>query len=57
MVRAPNDEADFETNPLMRWMRGHLRLTNDYHGTAMSVVKNGVRWFTPMVDSITSKKR
>ncbi len=48
MVRAPNDEADFETNPLMRWMRGHLRLTNDYHGTAMSVVKNGVRWFTPM---------
>ncbi len=48
MVRAPNDEADFEANPLMRWMRGHLRLSEEYHGTAMTVVKNGVRWFTPM---------
>lgn len=48
MVRTPNDEADFEANPLMRWMRGHLRLTNEYHGNALSVVKDGVRWFTPM---------
>ena len=48
MVRTPNDEADFEANPMMRWMRGHLRLTNDYHGTAISVVKDGVRWFTPL---------
>jgi tellurite resistance protein TerC len=48
MVRAPNDEADFESNPLMRWMRGHLRLTDEYHGTALTVVKDGVRWFTPM---------
>lgn len=48
MVRAPNDEADFEANPLMRWMRGHLRLTSEYHGAALSVVKDGVRWFTPM---------
>ncbi|MEZ5460312.1 TerC family protein [Dokdonella sp.] len=48
MVRAPNDEADFEANPMMRWMRGHLRLTSEYHGTSMTVVKDGVRWFTPM---------
>ena len=48
MVRAPNDEADFEANPLMRWMRGHLRLTSEFHGSALSVVKDGVRWFTPM---------
>lgn len=48
MVRAPNDEADFESNPLMRWMRGHLRLTSEYHGAALSVRKDGVRWFTPM---------
>ena len=48
MVRAPNDEADFEANPLLRWMRGHLRLVNEFHGGAMSVVKDGVRHFTPM---------
>ncbi len=53
MVRTPNDEADFESNPLMRWMRGNLRLTKDYHGTALSVVKDGVRWFTPMFVVIT----
>ena len=48
MVRAPNDEADFEANPLLRWMRGHLRLVNEFHGSAMSIVKDGVRYFTPM---------
>lgn len=48
MVSSPSEEADFESNPLMRWMRGHLRLTNEYHGNALSVVKDGVRWFTPM---------
>ncbi|HMM66449.1 MAG TPA: TerC family protein [Dokdonella sp.] len=48
MVRAPNDEADFEANPMMRWMRGHLRLSDEYHGSALTVVKDGVRWFTPM---------
>ncbi len=48
MVRAPNDEADFEANPMMRWMRGHLRLSDEYHGGALTVVKDGVRWFTPM---------
>ncbi len=48
MVRTPNDEADFEANPMMRWMRGHLRLSKEYHGTRLSVIKDGVRWFTPM---------
>lgn len=48
MVRAPNDETDFDSNPMLRWMRGHLRLTNQYHGTALSVMKDGVRYFTPM---------
>jgi len=48
MVRAPNEEADFEANPLMRWMRGHLRLSNTWNGFSLSVVEDGVRKFTPM---------
>ncbi len=48
MVRAPNDETDFDSNPMLRWMRSHLRLTNEYHGSSLSVMKEGVRYFTPM---------
>jgi tellurite resistance protein TerC len=48
MATSPDEEADFEANPLIRWMRRHLRLTSEFHGTALSVVKDGVRWFTPM---------
>src|SRR5690606_31481122 len=46
MVRAPNDEADFESNPLLRWMRGHLRLVNEFHDGRLSIVRDGTRYFT-----------
>jgi len=39
---------DLERNPALRWMRGHLRLTDGYHGQALSVRRDGVRWFTPL---------
>jgi tellurite resistance protein TerC len=29
-------------------MRGHLRITDGYHGESFTVVKDGVRWFTPL---------
>ena len=40
--------ADLEKNPVLRWMRGHLRITPAYHGERFTVVKDGVRWFTPL---------
>ena len=40
--------ADLEKNPVLRWMRGHMRITPEYHGERFTVVKDGVRWFTPM---------
>ena len=40
--------ADLNKNPVLIWMRGHLRITDDYHGDRFTVVKDGVRWFTPM---------
>ncbi len=40
--------ADLEKNPVLRWMRGHLRITSEFHGEKFTVVKEGVRWFTPM---------
>ncbi|HEY0334486.1 MAG TPA: TerC family protein [Stenotrophomonas sp.] len=41
-------EPDLEANPVLRWMRGHLRLSPQYHGNALSVMQEGKRWFTPL---------
>lgn len=41
-------EPSLEQNPMLKWMRKHLRVSSEYHGEKFSVVKNGVRWFTPM---------
>ncbi|MEF9979572.1 MAG: TerC family protein [Thermomonas sp.] len=48
MALAAGKEPDLEANPALRWMRGHLRLTDDYHGNAFRVVRDGTRWFTPL---------
>ena len=40
--------VDLEKNPVLRWMRNHMRITPDYHGERFTVVKDGVRWFTPL---------
>ena len=40
--------SDLEKNPVLRWMRGHMRITSEYHGERFTVVKQGVRWFTPL---------
>jgi tellurite resistance protein TerC len=41
-------ETNLADNPILKWLRNHLRITNEYHGDQFSVVLNGVRWFTPM---------
>ncbi len=40
--------ADLSANPVLRWMRGHLRISRDYHGERFTVLRNGARWFTPL---------
>ena len=42
-------EPDLEKNPILRWMRGHMRITQEYHGEKFFVWKNGVRYATPML--------
>ena len=41
-------EPDLEKNPILRWMRGHMKITNQYHGEKFFVFKDGVRYATPM---------
>lgn len=45
MADAP---PDLERNPILRWMRGHVRITNELHGERFTIMKDGVRWFTPL---------
>lgn len=42
--RAP----DLEKNPLLRWMRAHLRITDGFRGERFFVREQGLRWATPM---------
>lgn len=35
-------------NPLLKWLKKHVRITDDYHGDKFWIVTKGVRWFTPM---------
>jgi tellurite resistance protein TerC len=41
-------EPDLEKNPILRWMRGHMRITQEYHGEKFFVWKNGIRYATPL---------
>ncbi|MFT4247153.1 MAG: TerC family protein [Pseudomonas sp.] len=41
-------EPDLEANPALRFMRRHLRISPDYHGNALTIVRERKRWFTPM---------
>lgn len=41
-------EPNLAENPLLKWLRSHVRITNDYHGDKFWILDKGVRWFTPM---------
>ncbi len=41
-------EPDLEANPVLRWMRSHLRISPQYNGNRLMLEKDGVRWFTPL---------
>ncbi len=48
MLIFANHESDLETNPILRWMRGHMKITDEYHGEKFFVIKAGTRYATPM---------
>ncbi|MDP2811655.1 MAG: TerC family protein [Rhodocyclaceae bacterium] len=48
MLIFADHEPDLEKNPLLRWLRGHLRITGGFHGESFFVRQNGVLWATPM---------
>lgn len=41
-------QPDLAKNPLLKWLRKHVRITDNYHGDKFWIYDKGVRWFTPM---------
>jgi len=41
-------EPDLDNNPVLRWLRGHLRITTEFHQERFFVVKDGLKWATPL---------
>ena len=48
MLMFAEAEPDLGRNPLLNWVKRHLRLTPDYRGEKFWVVENGARLFTPL---------
>lgn len=48
MLLTPPSEPDLDHNPVLRWMRGHLRITRGFHGQQLRVVEDGRTAFTPL---------
>jgi tellurite resistance protein TerC len=41
-------EPDLERNPVLRWMRRHIRITEKMDDEKFFVLRNGARWATPL---------
>lgn len=48
MLLFADSEHDLEKNPILRWMRGHLRITQEFHQERLSLMQSGQRWYTPL---------
>jgi tellurite resistance protein TerC len=41
-------EPDLNTNPVLRWMRRHVNIADEYHDEKFFVVRAGLRYATPL---------
>ena len=48
MMWVAEHEPDLEKNPILRWMRGHLAIANNFSGTRLWFIEGGKRIFTPL---------
>jgi tellurite resistance protein TerC len=48
MLVFANHESDLAQNPVLRWMRGHMRIADTFHGERFFVVQQGLRYATPL---------
>lgn len=41
-------KPDLENNPVLKWLRGHMKVTDSLHGERFFVMQDGVRYATPL---------
>jgi tellurite resistance protein TerC len=45
---AAGKEPDIEQNPVLKWLRGHMKITTQFDGEKLSTFINGVKHYTPL---------
>jgi tellurite resistance protein TerC len=48
MLIFADKEPDLDKNPLLRWLRVHMRITPEFHGESFFVRQKGILWATPL---------
>jgi tellurite resistance protein TerC len=48
MLWASEHQPDLENNKLVRWIRGHMRMTTSLHEERFFVMQDGLRYATPL---------
>lgn len=48
MAFSSEDDAELEDNFVVKYARRHFRITDSYHQERFSIMKDGIRWFTPL---------
>jgi tellurite resistance protein TerC len=48
MLLFAEHKPDLDRNPVLKLMRRHMRMTNEFHGEHFTVMKDGFRYFTPL---------
>jgi tellurite resistance protein TerC len=44
-----DQEPDLAANPVIRWLRGHMKIAAEFDGERFFIVKDGVRYATPLL--------
>ena len=48
MLPEKEEKDDLTNNPVLKWLRRHLRVTEEFHQEKFFIIRNGVRWATPL---------
>jgi tellurite resistance protein TerC len=43
-----NEQPDLANNPVLKWLRGHMKITEGLHGERFFVTQDGLRYATPL---------
>ena len=49
MALFADEKPDLEQNPVIRWVRKHMKITTEFDGEKLTTMRNGVRYATPLL--------